>query len=133
MSFVAAWVTSAASQALGAYLGSWRWTAATPVCRVDASPVDERLLDILREQLQRCGPPSLTTLPCPACVCGAGPQGVVLVLAAVLCLAGFVLGFSLGKRAGTQEPPVRVERGASAPVETGALEVATPSSLRAQA
>jgi len=116
---------SAAGAAIGSLLGSWR-AAPTVVCRVEGAAVDTAILDILREQLQRCGPQNLTVPHCPHCLCEAehtaGSLAVLLGVVFGLVLLSFVGGACLGSRlAAAQASTVRVEKPQPAETASQAL------------
>ena len=88
------------AQVLAGFAGSWLGSSWAPrtVCVCEASGVDRTVLEVLREQLQRCGPehlagardlPGLTlTYAALSFVCGllAGVVLAVLVLRRLSCL-----------------------------------------------
>lgn len=113
-------------------------SAILPPVRVEcpAPPAaDSRLIDILKEQLARCGPANLTRPECPACNCVAADNwGPLLQLLCTLAVAaaGFVAGARWVSLRGS--PPARAEEEALRTRQEGGLRaprVVTPSSLRA--
>ena len=72
----------------------------TPVCHCDCGEHGSEALNILRSQLDRCGPESLAARPCPPCPSARAAASVLagFALGTVLTigLAGFALGFFLG-------------------------------------
>ena len=97
-----------------------------------------QLLDILREQLQRCGPANLTLTSCPPCVCaeavGSGSSFWPLVSLFYL-LVGFLGGTLVPRREPGSTAPLLAVQEATPPREVASqiavqtASVRTPSSL----
>lgn len=92
-------------------------------CRCDTH-ADPQILDILREQLRRCGPEQLTPT-CPVCRCEVDSRNYTQVTILIV-LAVFVVGLALGWLAHAHFCRAAASgRPAAAPVGL------TPSALRA--
>ena len=133
---------TAVLQAIAPLLVSTLWRPSV-LCQVEGPFVNEQLLDILREQLARCGPPNLTVPPCPACRCEPSLVTCALLVAGVVVLCGVC--FALGIVAARCSPRLPLERdlpgqpaitstsaspSSSAPSQPSA-SVLTPARLRA--
>ena len=99
-------------------------------------PVNEALIEVLREQLARCGPTNLTGPGTVKCHCDTSVANYLtfwLAVALVICSValGVLLGVALERRRSSELPlpsggaPAKAEPAASQPVPS------TPSTLRA--
>jgi len=104
--------------ALGAAIGSLAETlraAPTVICKVERATTDSVILDILREQLQRCGPRNLTAPAFSHCICKtdspSGSLAALLVVVSLVVVLSFLGGACLGLRcAACESTAVRPER-----------------------
>ena len=120
--------------AVGSALWSWYQGPAGCECHFTAD-LNADLLDILREQLRRCGPEALTAPPpcaaCPACPPAPAPTSSLpgLLSLLVVFLAGVVLGAGLVAWVFTVSRP-RPLLPAALGDERAVPLIATPSSLK---
>ena len=117
------------------------WVAAPRVhcgelkCPVQ-EPVSEALVEVLREQLARCGPANLTRVDAVKCHCDTSVANYLtfwLAVALVFCSValGVLIGVALERRRSSESP--LPSRDAPAKVEPAGSQSApsTPSTLRA--
>jgi len=88
------------------------------------------LLDILREQLQRCGPEKLTP-SCPACHCESSVTDLGVLFGTVI-LVVFLLGYLLGVTQASRTSPTdsRSKRVKEADSPAGGLSRSALQALR---
>ena len=108
-----------------------------PVCRCECSGghIDRQIVEVLRGQLDRCGPANLTSLPCPPCpiAIAEGPTVTLLLLAWVGgCFSGLLFAAASGLwcwHGGTSAVPPRaaVVNAPASPFASAALEPPPPS------
>ena len=134
--------SNAVSHAVGSYLGSSR-SSPTVHCVVECpppSPVNEGLLDILRDQLARCGPQNLTlpsasvvTRTCPSCF---GTVVLALIVGLIVGAgAGHVAHFVVAScsRGGGEAAPAVAKLRPAPPIADVAERTATTPSGRGRA
>ena len=142
-------LATAALHLLGSYWGSAGSPRVHCVVECPSSSVNSELIEVLREQLRRCGPQNLTLPACPACICSPErPQAGLGVFTLIGVAAGSAaLGSFVGARArpppvsflGARPRPPAAERAlapapevhAPSPPRAIAGVVTTPKALRA--
>lgn len=119
-------------------LVSW-WSRATPCqchCAVDLGNFPEPsklVVDLLRSQLERCGPEHLTIPRCPNCECW-GSHATLLCAGALVAAVGFLAGYLWAgfRRRATVAPAVSAVHAEDTRYDQrppSAAVVATPDSL----
>ena len=104
-------VASALGQSVGTFFGTWSSGGQQVICRFEGSGVNEQLLDILREQLRRCGPANLTSVACPQTTCPPVPPEDHCYRWIALLPVVFAFGVAVGWFVSwcSQSPPGRAE------------------------
>jgi hypothetical protein len=118
LSALSTWGPQIAAQAVATYIGVGGSQERGCVCHIDLngfpSP-DRAVLDILRSQLDRCGPEALQCPPalqCPAAE-GVDPSSIVIVaVILVITLVAFFVGFLVGRASGGVVRVAPLERAA---------------------
>ena len=95
-------------------------TACRCACHFEQS-TDSSILEVLREQLQRCGPEHLTRAAAPKCPAVSCPDATLTIVAVALTvgLVSFGIGLVVGRALASRSPSSTVSSSAAAGLPRG--------------